>query len=202
MRSGLDPAERVEALFTDRLILDRVTSRDVDDVHAVFRDPATWQHLPAGQYVLREQSERLVTRSDESWERVGLGDWAVRAVAVPGLAAGAFVGIVGVTRAELDAGVVLNLGYRLDPSAWGRGIATEASAAARDAAARVQPDLPLTARALTANPASIRVLERVGLSEVWRGTVEADGITAGMELVVSSDRVLADDVLDGIIALG
>lgn len=61
-------------------------------------------------------------------------------------------------------GSELELGYRLRPDVWGRGFATEgaralvASALTRDGLLRVY------AHALVANPGSIRVMEKVGLT--------------------------------------
>jgi RimJ/RimL family protein N-acetyltransferase len=58
------------------------------------------------------------------------------------------------------------LGYWLGQRHWGQGLATEAAAGLL-AAADASSAYPLTqARALTANPASIRVLEKIGYAIV------------------------------------
>jgi RimJ/RimL family protein N-acetyltransferase len=81
------------------------------------------------------------------------------------LGSGRFVGwfqveAVGGPRSEVE------LGYRLRPDMWGRGYATE-GAAALLAAAVGRPDVPrVYAHALLSNPASIRVMEKIGMSYV------------------------------------
>jgi RimJ/RimL family protein N-acetyltransferase len=58
---------------------------------------------------------------------------------------------------------VLNLFYRLDPAAWGNGIATEAATAVVSWACDQGIGLPVAARVRPANVASARVAERAGL---------------------------------------
>ncbi|MDN5724803.1 MAG: hypothetical protein L0G99_02570 [Propionibacteriales bacterium] len=63
-------------------------------------------------------------------------------------------------------------------------------------------DLPVVARALSTNPASTRVLEKVGLAEVWRGRSDHGGPTSGMKRVVHADRALTPGLLAALVALG
>lgn len=58
---------------------------------------------------------------------------------------------------------VLNLFYRLDPSAWGRGVATEAATAVVEWTDTHRPDEPVIARVRPANTASQRVAVQAGL---------------------------------------
>ncbi|CAN5850823.1 hypothetical protein BH24CHL6_BH24CHL6_12240 [soil metagenome] len=58
---------------------------------------------------------------------------------------------------------VLNLFFRLDPSAWGQGLASEAATAVVEWARMHLPDEPLIARVRPANIASQRVALRAGL---------------------------------------
>jgi RimJ/RimL family protein N-acetyltransferase len=81
--------------------------------------------------------------------------------------AGAFCGIVGLHRRE--AGMPLELGYWVAPPAWGRGVATRAGAALL-----AWLDLGLGEGASLAvvnidNPASLRVLHRLGFMLAGRG---------------------------------
>lgn len=61
----------------------------------------------------------------------------------------------------------LELGYRLMRAAWGRGLATEGSRALIEHAFGVLRAPRVTAVAIEGNVASIRVMEKLGMS-VWR----------------------------------
>lgn len=206
---------RFDHLASARLTYDRLCADDADDVLAVYGDPETWRHLPEERYASRDRALALVARSDRTWEKAGLGSWAVRAaVDLDDVPAGTFLGTVGMTWMDLRDGLAAwNLGYRLAPASWGRGVATEAAQTALDAADALGSADPVTARAMTNNPASIRVLDRVGLTLAWRGaTPTADGSphpdpltlppTVGRDRVVYSDRALPPALLDAVIALG
>ena len=178
----LTPSQEIR---TDRLLLTPLTPTDIDDVHALFSDARTWQHLPSGRHVARSSSVDLVQRKIGGRARHGLGSWAVR------MLDHVFVGVGGV---DMTAGGVWNLGYRLAPAAWGQGFASEIALAAVRAAAETAPDIPVTGRVLTNNPASAAVLRRAGLSLVWQG---APGVqtssAAGVEGQVWTDRLLSDE---------
>ncbi|ROP74935.1 GNAT family N-acetyltransferase [Curtobacterium sp. PhB115] len=178
----LTPSQEIR---TDRLLLTPLTPADIDDVHALFSDARTWQHLPTGRHVARSSSVDLVQRKIGGRARHGLGSWAVR---TPDHT---FVGVGGV---DMTAGGVWNLGYRLAPAAWGQGFASEIALAAVRAAADTAPDVPVTGRVLTNNPASAAVLRRAGLSLVWQGTPGVQTPTAvGVEGQVWTDRLLSDE---------
>jgi RimJ/RimL family protein N-acetyltransferase len=63
----------------------------------------------------------------------------------------------------------LTLGYALAPEAWGKGLATEAAAAALDAAFTLTSAIEILATAHVENPASRRVLEKCGFSFIGTG---------------------------------
>jgi RimJ/RimL family protein N-acetyltransferase len=157
-------------LETLRLRLDPVTESDVADIFRIYGDAGTWRHLPAGRFTRIEQAEEYVRRSQKSCDEHGLGSWAIRigpAGAEAALPEGTFIGTGGVR--HLDGGDIWNLGYRLDPSAWGRGFATEVATTALAEAERLPSHSPVTAGALVINPASIAVLEKIGLHLIWEG---------------------------------
>jgi RimJ/RimL family protein N-acetyltransferase len=180
-----------QEIRTGRLVLTPVTPADIDAVHELFADARTWTHLPAGRHTSRAQTEDLVQRKIGGRVRHGLGSWVARAAE-----SRAFIGLGGVDR---TAGGVWNLGYRLAPEHHGHGYATELARAAIDAAHDVDPDLPVTGRVLTNNPASPRVLARVGLTQVWQGPSAAAG-SDGAECQAWSDRELTRAQLDWLIA--
>jgi RimJ/RimL family protein N-acetyltransferase len=180
-----------QEIRTGRLVLTPVTPADIDAVHELFADARTWTHLPAGRHTSRAETEDLVQRKIGGRVRYGLGSWVARAAD-----SRAFIGLGGVDR---TAGGVWNLGYRLAPEHHGHGYATELARAAIDAAHDVDPALPVTGRVLTNNPASARVLARVGLTQVWQGPSAAGG-PDGVECQAWSDRELTRAQLDWLIA--
>lgn len=69
----------------------------------------------------------------DHWRRHGFGPWAVESTE-PG-SQGEFLGFAGLAHVPpflAAAGDAPELGWRLDPAVWGRGLATEAAFAARD----------------------------------------------------------------------
>ena len=199
-----------ELLTTARLRLQPLAGSDVAEVHAIYADLGTWLHLPAGRHTAISQAERMVAESEQSWAASGLGRWAIRLRAdLPGtdLVAGTLIGVASATL--LDCGA-RNFGYRLTPASWGIGLATEAATVVL-AAAQASP-YPVTARALAGNPASVRVLERIGLTLVWRGSGVPDtdahspspehAATTALERLIFADRPLAPELLAAIIRLG
>jgi RimJ/RimL family protein N-acetyltransferase len=84
----------------------------------------------------------------------------------------AFLGLVSLTdtrAARLDA-LVLDIGWWVEPHAWGRGIASEAAAAVRDEAFGRTGASSLTARFHSDNGRSERIMEKLGMSYSGEGT--------------------------------
>ena len=74
--------------------------------------------------------------------------------------------LVGWFQCELadDGSGELELGYRLRPDAWGHGFATEGAAALLADALRRPEVTRVYAHALLSNPASLRVMEKIGMT--------------------------------------
>jgi ribosomal-protein-alanine N-acetyltransferase len=68
---------------------------------------------------------------------------------------------------------VLNLFYRFDPAAWGRGLATEAVSAVIEWVTCIRPDQRLVARIRPENTPSARVAAKTGL--VRAADLDTDG---------------------------
>lgn len=196
----------LDETLTERLLLTPVDATDDATVAAVFAlqsDPATWAHLPDGVETDISQSRSMLESYARSWRDYGLGWWTIRLrQPLDGVDTDTIVGLGGVAirRPEVHA---WNLGYRLSPTVWGHGLAGEVSRAARDAAGSAGPGIPVTARALTRNPASWRTLERAGLTLAWEGDAPADDpLTSGLLRRVYADRPLAPGLLQQLIAVG
>lgn len=90
------------------------------------------RHPDVGRYLNRPVDEASVQAFHGAivthWETHGFGAWAIEAD-------GRFVGFAGLSYVPpllAEAGPAPELGWRLDPATWGRGLATEAATAARD----------------------------------------------------------------------
>ena len=143
-------------LTTDRLELWRPVPADADRVFAIHSDPETYRHHPEGRMTARAQADQRLGEWLADWQRHGFGYACVRRRGDPEV-----IGFAGVKpHTALDV-PVLNIYYRFDPAAWGHGYAYEAVRAVLDATAG---GVPFLARVATANPASIRLAERLGLA--------------------------------------
>jgi RimJ/RimL family protein N-acetyltransferase len=172
-------------------------SADLDEVHAIFSDPATWLHLPKGRFSSVAETAAMIADLEQEWRQAGLSQWVVRAAARwDDVALGDVIGVGGVSP---RADGWWNLGYRLAPRAWGRGLAVQISLEAIEMGRRLRPSWPVVARLLSNNPGSERVSRRAGLHEVWRGTSVHD---ADLDRLVLADRDLDPALLGSIVALG
>ncbi|WP_298251366.1 GNAT family N-acetyltransferase [uncultured Arthrobacter sp.] len=177
----------IPIVTTSRLTLTPLSPHDIDKVFDIYRDPATWEHLPTGRHRRREESVALIAAGQRSWTESGAGPWAIRigrTGSLGNLLPGMFIGTGGVT---LTASGLWNLGYRLAPTSWGRGLATEMATAAIMSATTANSTAPVTARALSNNPASCAVAERVGLKLLWEGPTK-DTVAAGVRRRIYADR--------------
>jgi RimJ/RimL family protein N-acetyltransferase len=142
--------DRIE---TARLVLRRPTPADVAELHRIHADSATYEHSPEGRHTDLRQTKAMLNDWLAHWAGHGYGYWIVECD-------GEVVGVGGLVlmRTWQGVGDVLNVYYRFDPSAWGRGYASEMVAAAVELA----PQLPLVARLRPANEPSARVAIRAG----------------------------------------
>jgi RimJ/RimL family protein N-acetyltransferase len=158
---------------TDRLVLRRFTDTDADAelVYELDSDPEVMRYIgPFGLPSVSAYRERIRTVWLAHYAHPKRGCFATHEKET-----GAFIGWFFLRRATeykfaIEAGwdraTDLELGYRLRRAAWGRGFATEASAALVGIAL-ADPDVSsVVAAALVTNRASWRVMEKVGLVHV------------------------------------
>ena len=162
MRFSSGELDRVE---TARLVLRRPANDDLDDLHRIHGDPATWEHSPESIHTELAQSEDFLRRWLAHWRAHGFGYWAVEHE-------GEVVGFGGLWLMTdwQGRGDVLNIYYRFAPGAWGKGLASEMVAAALALA----PPLPVVARMRPTNEASTRVAVRAGFER--RPELDAGGL--------------------------
>jgi ribosomal-protein-alanine N-acetyltransferase len=146
-------------LKTPRLILRPFRKEDVDLMAELFAKPDFMRFSSTGPYTKREQTVSFIDKVI-GWERAGLP--SMFAVQLRGNAA--LVGYCGFFHHPEHGIEDTEIGYRLDPKHWNRGLITEAARAVRDHAFA---DLKLP-RVISLihpeNTASRRVAEKNGMT--------------------------------------
>jgi RimJ/RimL family protein N-acetyltransferase len=147
---------------TGRLVLREPEARDRAAIIELFASPEVGTYI--GGPRPREELERSVPQAPRRRPSLFVVDLDE-----------AMIGIVTLDRRDpqrrghLGAeGGEAELGYLFLPQAWGRGYATEASAAALDWFAGALPGEPVVLFTQTANKASMRVAAKLGFTEVER----------------------------------
>ncbi|MET0741339.1 MAG: GNAT family N-acetyltransferase [Candidatus Nanopelagicales bacterium] len=148
-------------LTTERLTLRRFTSDDVDLLVELDSDPTVMRYINGGDPTPREEINDEILPAwlahYEKWDRQGFFAAEVD---------GEFVGWFHLRPAmhtHVDEEGVLELGYRLQRSAWGHGYATEGSRALIDLAFRELGVDLVVADTMAVNTSSRRVMEKSGL---------------------------------------
>lgn len=143
---------------TERLTLRAMTADDAEAFYQLNSDPQVMRYT--GEPPLQSVQEAAgAIASYPDFERYGFGRWGCVLKAEQRL-----IGFCGLkSLPELDA---VDVGYRLLPEYWGRGLATEACQASVDFGFRVLGLEEIIALVMPGNAASIRVLEKVGLQFV------------------------------------
>ena len=158
-------------LRSARLLLRPFTEADTDAIFAVFSNPRVMRYWDSPPWKERAQAERFIENS-QRMEQEAEG----ARLAIERSADGVLLGQCCLFKWNptfRSAGI----GYCLDDTAWGQGFATEAVGATLRWAFdtldlnRVQAELD------TRNPASARVLEKLGF--VREGTLRQDCIVDG-----------------------
>ena len=159
-------------LHTDRLRLRPFGPGDAEDLYALQSDAEALRYWDSPPWVHRDQAERFLAQCREMAEQ----DRGVQVV-VQDRADGAFLGwcVLGGWNPDFRSA---SLGYCLKPAAWGHGYATEAGRALLDWAFDTLDLNRVQAEADTRNPASARVLEKLGFR--LEGTLREDCIVEGV----------------------
>lgn len=142
---------------TDRLLLRRWRPSDVPVFAAMNQDPRVMEHFPS--HMTPDQTEEMVRRVDRQLGERGWGLWALEFE-------GAFVGFTGLTPPRFEAHFTpaVEVGWRLMPSAWGKGLATEAATEALRVGFDVYCMDEIVSMTIPNNTRSIAVMERLGMS--------------------------------------
>jgi ribosomal-protein-alanine N-acetyltransferase len=142
---------------TARLSLRPFTSGDIDALHALWMDPNVRRYLWDDTVVPRALAAEVVERAVASAAASGPGMWSVMLRGLPLL-----IGFCGFRHIEQTPDIELLYGFYSE--FWGQGFATEASFAALEYGFDTRLFERVHARTDTPNGASIRVLERLGMT--------------------------------------
>ncbi|HEU4944329.1 MAG TPA: GNAT family N-acetyltransferase [Solirubrobacterales bacterium] len=159
---------------TRRLRLRRWRDSDREPFAAMNADPLVMEHFPAP--LSRAQSDELVEKIEGGFEANGFGLWALEV-----RESGEFIGLTGLAVPGFEAHFMpaVEVGWRLARSAWGKGYATEAGAAAIAFGFGEAGLDEIVSFTTVANRRSRAVMERLGMSHDPGDDFDHPGIPAG-----------------------
>jgi len=167
----------VAVLTTERLCLRAWTEGDLEPFAALNADPRVMAHFP--KCLDRAESDALVARVRDHFDRRGFGWWAVEA---PGTAS--FIGFVGLSVPSFQAPFTpcVEIGWRLAAAYWGRGYATEAARAALRFGFDDVGLEEIVSFTVPANLPSRSVVARLGMTHTAADDFEHPNLPAGHAL--------------------
>ncbi|MEE5113720.1 GNAT family N-acetyltransferase [Pseudomonas alliivorans] len=144
---------------TDRLVLRDFEVADVPALAGILGDPHVMRYSVRG--VLSEQATGEFVRNCMHAYRVdGFGPQAVIEVETNRL-----IGFCGLNAEQVDQVMEVEIGYRLAPSYWGRGLASEAALATLRHGFQTLQLTSVIAIVQPENIASVRVLHKAGFRD-------------------------------------
>lgn len=155
---------------TPRLLLREMTPEDAENAYILNLDTEVLRYTGDDPFESVEEAREFLEKY-ESYEKYGFGRWAVILKET-----GEYLGWCGLKYTpELDE---FDIGYRLMKKFWGKGYATEAAEACLNLGFNQFGMKTIVGRAMPENEASVRVLEKIGL------TYLKNRITDGTEEVI------------------
>jgi ribosomal-protein-alanine N-acetyltransferase len=148
----------IESFITARLLAERVSSSQFNEIHRLHTDPQVMKTLsPKGKPLLRKETRDQIRQCIEHWERHGFGFWVFRRKTD-----GEFIGRGGLKIYKIDGKDVIGLAYAVLSNYWNLGFATEIAQASLEVGFRRFGFSEIVSWTLPANLASQRVLEKFG----------------------------------------
>ena len=152
-------------LSTERLVLRPLAAPDADALHALWTDEPVRRFLWDGRVIPFEETRAVVEESERLFQQHRFGLWGVRA-----RDGGELVAVAGYWHFRTPPS--LELLFAVAASHWGCGIATEASRSVLGYGVRTLGFQVIAASTDATNAASVRVLEKLGMSLRRRETVD------------------------------
>jgi len=150
------------SLETDRLLLRPWRpAEDLDALAALNADPAVMRWVTPNRPLRPEETADLLDRIVRHWNEHGFGLWAV----VPREPGGECIGFAGLAIPSFLPAVLpaVEVGWRLAPAWWGRGLATEAARASLDFGFERLGLRSIVSIIDAGNARSLRVAEKLGM---------------------------------------
>lgn len=157
---------------TPRLRLRHFTRDDVQDMTQVMGDPEVMKYSLKGSLSV-EQTHDFLEDVITTYARKGYGLWALEEKSSRRV-----IGYCGYYFPTIDGQDVIELGYRLARTSWGKGLATEAAVAVVQHAFDVLNLSRLISLIEPENCGSIRVAEKCGLT--YRKTTDFHGVAVSI----------------------
>ena len=147
---------------TDRLVLRPWAEHDLDALEAIFAEPAFW-HYPFRRGFTREETDAFLDRQIDHWSTHGFGVWAAELKDGHRL-----IGYIGLAVPTWLPQVMpaVEVGWRLHPEHWGKGLATEGGRASVRYGFEELDLERVIAIVMPENAASRRVMAKLGMVEV------------------------------------
>jgi ribosomal-protein-alanine N-acetyltransferase len=154
-------------LQTERLLLRRWRDGDAGAFAALNADAQVMEQFPAP--LSEAESAFVLERIEAGFEHNGFGIWALEERST-----GSFIGLTGLTVVPFAAHFTpaVEVGWRLLPSAWGHGYATEAAAASISCGFSEFGLAEIVSFTSTTNLRSVAVMERLGMRRDREGDFE------------------------------
>ena len=167
----------IPELRTARLVLRAWLPSDREPFAALNADPAVAEFL--GGVRGRAESDALVDRTMDHWDREGFGLWAVERVD-----SGEFIGFTGLARPSFEAPFTpaVEVGWRLARAAWGKGFATEAAEASLAHGFATLGLAEIVSFTVPANVRSRAVMKRLGMHRDPLDDFDHPGLPEGHRL--------------------
>ena len=148
----------IETFRTDRLVAERLQTKDFSELHRLHQNPQVMAWLSAdGTLRSQEQTWQSLHNAIAHWEQYGYGGWAFR-----NQADGRFVGYCGLKKVVMNGNNETELLYAVLSDFWGQGLATEMAKAVLMVAFEQLDLTEVVSYTLPNNWASQRVIEKVG----------------------------------------
>lgn len=143
---------------TKRLELRLFNDSDFEEIHSVLSNPRVMRFSLNGAYS-EDDTRRFLQRFQTSYKENGFGLYAVVHKDDDRI-----IGYCGLVKQMVDDIAEIEIGYRLDPEYWNRGLATEAASAVLEYALNTLELKKLISIIEDENIASIRVAVKNGFS--------------------------------------
>lgn len=146
---------------TERLILREFTLDDLDAFAWLMADPEVMRFSLTGPMTREQAGEYLSGRILDHYAKYGYGLWAVVQKEDNRV-----IGSIGLINQNLDGEHKTEVGYRLHPNFWGKGLATEACLAVCQYALITLGIKELISIIEPANTRSLEVAKRIGMKYI------------------------------------